>query len=241
MEKITAKLSRKKTEEKAKSVLDTEDKTEKLVVESCFTDLTNFPNLRDPLDWAGTGSSSSPAEVRADMMRFQPEKMSRSLTKLTPIQETTAVKCFKDVLRCMGDQPGTFSADKQEPVLQVARKSTALCDEVYLQVLKQLNNNPTLKSAQSGWELLQGLCGEMLPSDALEDFLRAFLVKASAAVLESGETTGGNRRKSVVEQAEERSKNRKTLRLTFYQTVQPKLATQTLDIYTETLSKKNTG
>merc|ERR1712045_157845 len=50
-------------------------------------------------------------------------------------------------------------------------------DEVYLQVMKQLTDNPSAWSEKAGWELFKVLINRVLPSRRLQDFVQMFLQK----------------------------------------------------------------
>jgi len=59
-----------------------------------------------------------------------------------------------------------------------------LGDEAYVQVLKQLNQNPSVHSTLLGWKVLLLLCQQICPSTALDDFIRAFLLQSLRAPCE---------------------------------------------------------
>lgn len=169
----------------------------------------------------------------AGMLKYQTERISEPLTFLRgdPRVERAAVKNFGDLLRCMGDKPSAFIGDKEGPIITKAKANdVALRDEVYLQIMKQLNGNPSSDSAANGWHLFLRLVREAEPpSCELRDFIRAFLrreagLKDGAAPQEAeqpaeGEETPGERRsmkrqKSIAAAAEQRlagySSNRKS-------------------------------
>merc|ERR1712048_1156565 len=109
------------------------------------------------------------------MLEYSVDRIEVSLTELPTDLEQIAVSNFLDVLRCMGDKPTTFKGDLQDPIIQNAKKDAALADEVFVQVIKQLSGNYSSRSLNKGWELLHALCGQVLPSHELGEFLRAFL------------------------------------------------------------------
>merc|ERR1719277_1249395 len=53
--------------------------------------------------------------------------------------------------------------------------SRCICDEIYMQVMKQLSSNPSSESTTRGWELLKHMVQEVLPSPDVYLFLRAFI------------------------------------------------------------------
>merc|ERR1740117_1339465 len=82
----------------------------------------------------------------------------------------------------MADRPATdlqrhAAADS---VVRLVRKRHELVDEVYLQILRQLIDNPSSRSLALGWELLSTLSKSTSPSDQLFEYVRAFLVSAQS-------------------------------------------------------------
>lgn len=57
-----------------------------------------------------------------------------------------------------------------------------MCDEIYLQVIKQLTNNPSVESASKGWNLLQSMVQVALPSTEVYNFLLAFTHKEATPI-----------------------------------------------------------
>merc|ERR1712046_470446 len=58
----------------------------------------------------------------------------------------------------------------------MGKQDAALLDEIYVQLMKQLTSNPSVRSATSGWELFQKLVETTMPTQELRDFVRAFLM-----------------------------------------------------------------
>lgn len=79
-------------------------------------------------------------------------------------------------------------------------------DEVYFQVMRQLTNNPSKRSRRQGWELFRILCCSAPPSEAMTDFVRAFLDKNFGNIVQDSgteaakaciEALGPNRNSSI--------------------------------------------
>merc|ERR1740121_1126806 len=113
--------------------------------------------------------------ISENMLKFTGSAISRSMTTLDAEAEKAAVLVFQDILRRMGDIADPSAAQKDAPVVDVAKVSRELCDEVYLQLMKQLAANPSPWSEKAGWELFKVLLNEVLPTRRLQDFVQLFL------------------------------------------------------------------
>lgn len=91
--------------------------------------------------------------------------------------EGSAVMNFRNVLVCMGDRPAQHCQRNasRAAIVYLALSDTSIRDEVYIQVLKQLNGNKSERGVQLGFELLLRLCQKAPASGELAEFLRAFL------------------------------------------------------------------
>jgi len=238
MDKVAHAFSVKQTKQR-RSLFESRNPIEREAVQRIFEDLGNYRNLMDPLEWCSKNHVMQTDEnPQTAMMTHTPENILTPLTKLPKELEQDAVMCFEDIQRCMGDKAiaTAFAAELDETVLKWA-KNEALRDEVYVQVLKQLNANPSTKSCQSGWDLLQQLLQESLPSDELCDFLRGILKKVAKGdsgdeVVEDGLMTASlrtmSRRRSSVCGVESRSKDYESNHKQFIKESEPKLAAETL-------------
>jgi len=228
--------------EDRKSVFVSKNKLQQEVGQKCFEDLANFSKLRDPLTWGSNAKGLAVADEevdtgadhalhRAAMLEFTDELLSESLTVLEGSAKKVALECFQDLLRCMGDKPNTYQGNKEEPVLNAAKSAdVALRDEVFVQIMKQLTKNPSSKSSAAGWELLESVLAEALPSDELSEFLRGFLQKMAASG-ESAPSKEGRIGKRVTTQAEVEMRGVQSalVRKSFLQNNQPKFAADALE------------
>jgi len=175
--------------ERAESVHATREAADALRA-MLIEDLSNYKHLRDPLEWdADNKTSTDPERRRRDMVSHQTDKMLKSLTNMKPPSEKIALQNFIDLLRCMGDKSSAYTGNKQDPIIKRLHTSRVICDEIYVQVMKQLSNNPSSESTSLGWELLKAMVKEVLPSPEVYQFLRAFIKRG-----------GHNPTKSVAEQ-----------------------------------------
>merc|ERR1719329_886197 len=109
--------------------------------------------------------------------------INEALTKVPDKLESEAKQSFTSILIWMGDrkEQELVRIGSREEVLQAAQSGPELRDEVFVQVMKQLSNNPGTLSLLEGWQLMRDLCGTVLPSEELTEFLRCFLNEAALA------------------------------------------------------------
>jgi len=195
-----------------KSVLDSEDPVLKQLGETCFDSLDNFSRLnksvRTPvarLKKAARKQTVTSIKIKVEedpsSVRLQYEKgrITEPLTEMDALLSRAALQNNVNVLRCMGDKPSPVPTDLQSAVINMAQSSPELTDETYLQVMKQLTNNPSVESMTKGWKLMVRMCSVLLPSEDLVDFVHAFLKKNCKAESEEGEesTQGVKKRRAL--------------------------------------------
>jgi len=71
------------------------------------------------------------------------------------------------------------SNDKAKQLCDLAIRVYGLRDEIYIQLMKQLTNNPESQSRHRGWKLMEVCLHHFPPSDQLENFLDYFCRLAS--------------------------------------------------------------
>lgn len=165
------------------------------------------------------------------MLTWSNQKITEPLTDLGPPLDGAALRNFRNIQRCMGDKPSAYIGDKQEPIISMAQKAQPICDEIYLQVMKQLTDNPSTESSMLGWLLLINLCKSVHPSEELSEFVRAFLEKA---MVEAGgehraEPSARHRQSSVAVESELRMPRWRAARSSFAEKL-PDLAAEAMEL-----------
>mmetsp|Transcript_66237 Transcript_66237/g.175467 ORF Transcript_66237/g.175467 Transcript_66237/m.175467 type:complete len:1736 (-) Transcript_66237:104-5311(-) len=148
-----------------------------------FDDLANFRGLKSPSRWKGhrrsrlfkAGSSGAQA-----MLSHSKNEIKEALTTVSASYEIKAMETFRDILGWMCDRvvPECQRLGIAQNICDSAKTDTAIGDETYVQVMKQLTNNPSKRSALFGWKLMLLLCQQFSPSEDLSEFVRAFLVRS---------------------------------------------------------------
>ncbi|KAI9299633.1 Rho GTPase activation protein, partial [Cunninghamella echinulata] len=88
------------------------------------------------------------------------------------------LKCFKMIQMIMGDRSrprNTNDIDDFQSILNFGITKGQMRDEIYVQVCKQLHNNPNGSSIKKGWEILCVISVAFPPSKNLENYLTNFV------------------------------------------------------------------
>merc|ERR1712232_342071 len=107
-------------------------------------------------------------------------ELKEGLTKVLYAQEAQACQNFRTILGWMGDRPIPESQrlGYAQDIVEIAKTHQGLANETYVQMLKQLTNNPSERSRLLGWKLMLLLCQQVRPSSDLEEFIRTFLMRS---------------------------------------------------------------
>ncbi|KAI8836572.1 hypothetical protein BC829DRAFT_421680 [Chytridium lagenaria] len=117
------------------------------------------------------------AEHRKGIFRRR-EPLKTPLMVLSKNLRPDALKCFKLIQRVMTDiSPGPPYRNTLKDVQFLLERGIlqgGLRDEIYVQVCKQVNKNPSFESTFRGWLLLCVLTIAFPPSKNFEDYMRSF-------------------------------------------------------------------
>jgi len=147
-----------------------------------FDDLSKFPLLTDSRKWQGTkgtGFSRIFGYNKDNMLVHSTERILGPLTRVPANLKNHAVQNFRNVLGWMGDRlvQECRRMGLAYDIINLAKNHDPLRDEIYVQVMKQLTQNPNLRAELLGWKLLLLLCQQVGPSTHLLEFVRGFLQK----------------------------------------------------------------
>ncbi|XP_011361982.1 unconventional myosin-VIIb [Pteropus vampyrus] len=121
------------------------------------------------------------ARSRGHLWAHSPEPLRQPLLKRVHANaELRDVACqiFIAILRYMGDYPSRqawTSVELTDQIFSLALQDTALQDEVYCQILKQLTHNTKRYSEERGWQLLWLCTGLFPPGKALLPHAQKFI------------------------------------------------------------------
>ncbi|KAG1742117.1 hypothetical protein EDB19DRAFT_1702102 [Suillus lakei] len=131
----------------------------------------------------------------AQMMTWQKAPLSSPLLTLNRTLKNDAVRIFKVIQHIMGDREREKSAgipvhngsvhsltgstvgllEEERWLLGEGLAHGELRDEIYCQLMKQLNGNPNTESVFKGWQMLCVLLTAFPPSKNFETYLRSFM------------------------------------------------------------------
>lgn len=136
----------------------------------------------------------------AQMMTWQKAPLSSPLLTLNRSLKNDAVRIFKVIQHIMGDREREKSAgipvhngsvhsltgssvgllEEERWLLGEGLAHGELRDEIYCQLMKQLNGNPNTESVFKGWQMLCVLLTSFPPSKNFETYLRSFMQQRTA-------------------------------------------------------------
>ncbi|CAD7943154.1 unnamed protein product [Amoebophrya sp. A120] len=108
-------------------------------------------------------------------------KIPGSLTNLPNTQLTdAAMNIFKNLCAWMCDHPvdNKRRAPLAFTIIHKAKNDEFLTNEVYAMIMKQLTNNPGLRSKLLGWKLMQHLLNQVPPQANFIEYVRAFILNS---------------------------------------------------------------
>jgi len=140
--------------------------------------LDKFERLRSAEEWAAAKkiSGKSKKELAILFLQFQNKPIPTSLTQLDKGLREDAVHTFKCIQGFMGDAGFCYPLTLAQELVSLALKGgTALQTEAYVQLMKQLTNNPSPASERLGWQLVALMLQCFPPDPMLENYVANFL------------------------------------------------------------------
>ena len=137
---------------------------------------TKFSNIRDPDDFA-KGTLFGKKKVKANQLRWQSGVIKKSITVLQNKKLVKmATRIHKDLLGYAGDKSMSFPATLAQDILEKGSQNPDLVDEIYIQIMKHLTENPRPESSRAGWQVMCMAVGAFPPSTELENYLLNFIL-----------------------------------------------------------------
>ena len=150
--------------------------------------LSAYPGLRpfhEMADMAGVSTLDHSAHVDAashlsHVLMHSNTVLKGSLSQLPANLQTGAVALSAYIAQYCGDQPREFAYPDTiaQELLQLALATPLLRDEVFIQLIRCMTGNHNTDSLQCARQLMFLCCSCFPPSEALENYLEAFLRRA---------------------------------------------------------------
>ncbi|KAI9013423.1 hypothetical protein CLU79DRAFT_769290 [Phycomyces nitens] len=113
-----------------------------------------------------------------EMLQWTKDSLRQPLIMLNKDLYKDALRCFKLIQTIMGDRPrprNTTEIEDYQTILVCGITKGQMRDEIYVQVCKQIRDNPSGESIKRGWEILCVISVTFPPSKNLEGYLGHFV------------------------------------------------------------------
>ncbi|KAG0739665.1 hypothetical protein G6F23_008801 [Rhizopus arrhizus] len=111
-----------------------------------------------------------------EMLKWTKESLRQPLIMMNKELYKDALKCFKLIQVIMGDKSKSRNETEDiQTILTCGITKGQMRDEIYVQLCKQLHENPNSSSVYKGWELLCIVSVTFPPSKNLENYLTDFV------------------------------------------------------------------
>lgn len=138
-------------------------------------EIKNYPGLRTLDDFA-RGAILNKSKIKEGFLLFQSNVIPKSLTDISKDLSKIALHIHKELLGYMGDKQMPFPAMLAQDILRKGFENKDLRDEIYLQIIKQLNGNVRPESVAKGWQMMCMCVGTFPPSYDFENYLLHFIL-----------------------------------------------------------------
>jgi len=140
--------------------------------------LDKFALLRDADEWASMklfGFAFNKDQIAAGFLYHTSSPIHASLTQLEGPVAKEATKQFRNIMGYMGDRKYQYPDTLAQEVIACGLETVELRAELYVQVMKQLIDNPSYASESKGWELMSLFLSTFPPPSSIENVLAMFI------------------------------------------------------------------
>ncbi|KAI8925684.1 Rho GTPase activation protein [Entophlyctis helioformis] len=110
------------------------------------------------------------------MLVFQKDSLKTPLMQLRPEVQKDALKCFKALQKIMNHKHDLVTHFPEiQYILERGIRVGGLRDEIFVQLCKQLSQNPNSESEFRGWQFMDIVCCTFPPSKNFEYYLKSFI------------------------------------------------------------------
>ncbi|KAJ9088740.1 hypothetical protein DSO57_1020145 [Entomophthora muscae] len=112
------------------------------------------------------------------LLVWSSESLYQPLLVLNKNLHKDALKCFKSIQKIMGDRPqskGLTASAELQWIVERGIFNSEIRDEIYVQVVKQLTDNPSPASIKLGWQILASIVICFPPSKNFQNYFKNFI------------------------------------------------------------------
>jgi len=136
--------------------------------------LTQCSAIKTPSEYA-KGKLFGKDKLKASMMHWSKHPIHSPLTRLDAMYNKEAVLCFKNLMGFMGDRVMAYPDMLVREILQKGIDQPPLRDEIFVQVIKQTTDNPSMDSQRKGEKVMRLCLATFPPSSSFENYLEIYL------------------------------------------------------------------
>lgn len=140
------------------------------------------PLLQDPLSWAKKsffGDILGLEERQNKFLKWMKNPIHKPLTKVLDKKLISeGIENFKNIQYFMGDKEHKSPSSCAQAIIHLGAHNELLRDEIYLQIMKQLIENPNPSSVEKGWQLM-AYCLRCFSPIVTQNYLDYFIRKNS--------------------------------------------------------------
>ena len=135
--------------------------------------LTQCAKIKTPSEYA-KGKLFGKDKLKEQMMDWSKSPIYSALTRLPSMLNKEAILTFKNIMGFMGDRVMSFPNMLAREVLEKGIQQPDLRDEIYIQIIKQVTNNPNPSSTEKGWKMMKMCLDCFPPSREFENYLEIY-------------------------------------------------------------------
>lgn len=139
-------------------------------------DTKTFSELRTAQEFA-KDSLLDKTKAQNDFLQFQSTVIPASLLRLPPEANLLAMQVHKDLLSFCGEKDVSDPSGCAQDLLRKGLANKSIRDEIFMQLIKHLTNNPRPESSYKAWQMMCICCGTFAPSSAFQPYLTSYMME----------------------------------------------------------------
>lgn len=138
---------------------------------------TNYYKIREDSEYVSRLPEEVQERFAAMKLRYQNKNLPQSLLQFPKKIAKTAVQVYKAILQYCGDLSNPYPNTMAKFMIVTSLENPILVDEVYMQLMKHLTQNPKPVSEDRGWGLMCMMTSAIPPSAEFAPYLVNFFIQ----------------------------------------------------------------